>query len=592
MLCAFLPGFGTDLKFHWAGSGLLALCGCILALRLPRRWILPGLLIWFAGLGTVTLLALWQSGLSDGFTLAGLFPYSDAAGYFSDAQRILAGEPITSFSSRRPLYAAFLAGLLKTTGNNLRLALWLQTLLVSCAIGCVIWGMWKRTERVSITAVFGMTLWLFYRRFIGTTTTENLGLLLGTLGFLALWEALHDRSIRLFILGLLLTGLALNARAGAFFVLPALLLWGSLHYAKNGQRCSWPVLGMGSAALVLAFGINYGVLVLSGGRPGLAFSNFSYTLYGLVHGGNWQLALAQHPELRSIEPGPQATSVFHLALGQIKAHPLTLVEGAFRAWVNFVPRAFLFVDSPHPWAPSALVSRLLLLLALRGLFMAWLSRSTAVSRLMFAYLAGILLSVPFAPPWDSDYMRIFAATIPVLCWLAAIGVQAEIKVEAHPSPTPSPSMLKGLLLASSGFLCALALPHIRRDVSEPGHLHVISGSSLRVSPGPARSDPPNPSPAIGVRQTWGTLLRERRFPPIPLDQLLENAHPKISPEGIRALLKSLPQENLSLVLATGKAWPTLSGYDTNLIIVQGSGAWAFDARGPQSLGTIPSPPLP
>lgn len=591
VFCAFLPGFGTDLKWHWAGSGLLALGGCLLASRLPGRWILPGLLIWFAGLGTTTLLALWHSGLSDGFTLAGLFPYSDAAGYFGDAQRILAGEPITSFSSRRPLYAAFLAGLLKMTGNNLRWTLWLQTLLVSCALGCAIWGLWRRTGRVSNTAVFGMTMWLFFRRFIGTTTTENLGFMLGALGFLALWEAAHDRSIRLFILGLLLAGLALNARAGAFFVLPSLLLWGGLHFAGKDRRISWQILGLGGGALVLAFGLNYGILILSGGHPGLAFSNFSYTLYGLVHGGNWQLALTQHPELRMLEPGPQAASVFRLALDHIAAHPIALIEGTFRAWMDFLPRAFLFVESPHPWAPSALASRLLALLALRGLFLAWPTRSTAASSLMFTILAGILLSVPFAPPWDSDYMRIFAATIPALGWLASMGVQTAAE-PCFPSPSHSPSIFKGLQLAGGGVLLAIALPHFRGDASLPGPLRAIPGSSLRIAPGLARSGSPNPTLAVGMRHAWGTVWREGKLPPMPLDRLLGNAHPDISPEGIRTFLKSLPQEDLTLVLATGKAWPALPGHDTNLVVLQGSGAWAFDARGPQTLGEIPPPPLP
>lgn len=593
ILCTFLPGLGTDLKYHWASSGLLALCGCLLAARLPRPWILPGLLLWFTALGTVTLLALWQSGLSDGFTLAGLFPYSDAAGYFNDAQRILAGEPITSFSSRRPLYAAFLAGLLKTTGNNLRLALWLQTLVVSCSLGWVTWGMLRRTGRVANAVVFGMTMWLFFRRFIGTTTTENLGLLLGALGFLAIWEALHERSIRLFTLGLFLTGLALNARAGAFFVLPTLLLWGSLYFAKEGQRFSRWALGMGALALLLSFGFNYGALVLSGGRPGLAFSNFSYTLYGLVHGGNWQLALAQHPELSLLEPGRQAASVFHLAWRQIEAHPFSLIEGAFRAWVTFLPRAFLFVESPHPWVPSALASRLFALLALRALFIVWQSRSTAAFRLMLAYLTGILLSVPFAPPWDSDYMRIFAATIPALCWLASTGVQMGTKIEIAKWPPEPSAALQRLLLASGGFFLLLVLPHLRGAATEAKHLQAVPGSLLRVDPGLTGSGSPHPTPSMGVRKSLRALLRERRLPPIPLDQLLENAHPKISPEGIRSFLKALPQgEPLSLVLATGNAWPTLSGYDTNLIVIQGSSAWAFDARGPQRLGAVTPPALP
>lgn len=593
LFCAFMPGLGVDLKYHWASSGLLAFSGCILASRLPRTWALPGLMIWFAVLGTLTLLALWHSGLSDGFTLAGLFPYSDAAGYFSDAQRILAGEPITSFSSRRPMYAAFLAGLLKLTGNNLRLALAVQTLLVSCSIGCLTWAMFRRTRRVSNAAVFGMIMWVFFRRFVGTTTTENLGLLLGSLGFLAIWEALHEGSVRSFVLGVFLTGLALNTRAGAFFVLPALLVWGAMHFARPGQQFCWRTMGLGGTALILSFATNYGVLILSGGRPGLAFSNFSYTLYGLVNGGNWQLALSQHPELSLLEPGRQASSIFHLALGQIQAHPLSLVEGTLRAWINFLPRAFLFADSPpHAWAPSALASRLFALLALRGLYIAWQSRSTAASRLLFAVLLGIFLSVPFAPPWDSDYMRIFAATIPVLGWLASTGAQMGALNREIESPPGRHSAFTGLAVAGSCLLLSLMLPHFHWAIRGARALQVLPGTVIRVDPGPAPANATTLKVNPGLLKSWGMLLRERRLPPLSVDQLLERAHPGIAPEGIQSFLRTLPRENLTLALATGNAWPTTTNYDTNLIVVQGSGTWTFDARGPIYMGAVSPSPLP
>jgi hypothetical protein len=592
LFCAYMPVLGADLKWHWASSGLISLCGCLLATRLPRPWILPGLMVGFAGLGTVTLLALWHSGLSDGFTLAGLFPYSDAAGYFSDAQRILVGEPITAFSSRRPLYAAFLAGLLKVTGNHLRWTLWLQTLLVSCSIGCVTWGLLKRSRDTFSASVFGMLLWLFFRRFIGTTTTEHLGLLLGAFGFLAIVEAVHDRSIRLFTLGLFTTGLALNARAGAFFVLPSLLVWGSRYFAQNSHRVSWPLLGMGCTAIVLSFCVNYGVLILSGGRPGLAFSNASFTLYGLVHGGNWQLALTQHPELGAVEPQRQAVTVFQLALAQIGTHPFSLIKGAFRAWVSFLPQAFSFVDSPHPFAPISLGGRLVTLLALRGLFTWRRPHSTVTFSLLLAYLAGIILSVPFAPPWDSDYMRIYAATIPALCWLASTGAWLKTShAPTHPSFN-SATVFRGMLMAYSGLLLLFSLPHMPRTSTERMRLSAVPGSTLRIDSGVGSPDSLNSIPNQERWRSWRWLIQEKRFPPIPLNQLLENAHPKISPESARSFLKSLPRENATLFLATGNAWPDSPGHDTRIVVLQESSEWILSDPNSRPLRSVKPSSLP
>lgn len=592
LFCAYMPVLGADLKWHWASSGLIALCGCLLATRLPRPWILPGLTVGFAGLGTVTLLALWHSGLSDGFTLAGLFPYSDAAGYFSDAQRILAGEPITAFSSRRPLYAAFLAGLLKITGNNLRWALWLQTLLVSCSIGCVTWGLLKRIRNTFSASVFGMLLWLFFRRFIGTTTTEHLGLLLGAFGFLAIFEAVHDRSIRFFTLGLFTTGLALNARAGAFFVLPSLLVWGGRYFAKQNHRVSWPLLGMGCTAIVLSFCVNYGVLILSGGRPGLAFSNASFTLYGLVHGGNWQLALAQHPELGAVEPQQQAISVFQLVLAQIGAHPFSLIKGALRAWVSFLPQVFSFVDSPHPFAPISLGSRLLALLALRGLFTWQKPHSTVPFSLLLAYLVGITLSVPFAPPWDSDYMRIYAATIPALCWLASAGAWLEPSHEPTYPSFNSATAFRGMLVANSGLLLLVSLPHMSGASTGIRRLSAIPGSTLRIGSSVKSPDSLNSIPNQERWRSWKWLIQEKRLPPIPLNQLLENAHPRISPEGARSFLKSIPRENATLLLATGNAWPDSPGHDTRIVVLQESGEWMSSGPDSHPLGSVKPSSLP
>lgn len=590
LLVAFacLPGMGLDLKYHWASSGLLAFWGSILASRLPTRWVLAGWLAWFLALGASTLLALWCGGLSDGFTLAGLFPFSDAAGYFADAQRILAGEPLTSFSSRRPLYASFLAGLLTLTGGNLRLTLGIQTGLVSAALAWTTWGFWRRTGSSLQAGVFGATLWLFQRRFIGTTTTENLGFLLGSLGFLSLWEAVHQRSSRLFLLGLFLVSLALNARAGAFFVLPALLVWGVRKWPEPGRAWSQRLLVQGGLILLLSFSVNFAVLLLSRGRPGAAYSNFSYTLYGLVFGGNWQLALQQHPDLVPLDPGRQADQVFHLALAQIQTYPMSLVKGALRAWAAFFPEAYRFADTPpRPWSPPWITGSALFLLALRGVAILWRIRLDRACGMLAISLLGVVLSVPFAPPWDSDYMRVYAATLPFLAWLAALGASPSLRTnDRHLEPELIRFRPLFLLLASLPLV--VLLPHLQDGTKRSGHLQVIPGSLLHLhmrDGGEADFHP-------GLRRTWMNLLRKGQFPDLSLDQIISSAPPKVAPDVLNQHLRTLQKGSVTLALVAGSGWPDSPGFDTRLVVAHSGSAWIIETRGPRPPQPFPFTRLP
>src|SRR5437870_3063310 len=49
----------------------------------------------------VSLLGTWVTGATSGAHIAGIFPFSDAAGYFQDALLLTAGKDFTPFSSRR-----------------------------------------------------------------------------------------------------------------------------------------------------------------------------------------------------------------------------------------------------------------------------------------------------------------------------------------------------------------------------------------------------------------------------------------------------------------------------------------------------------
>src|SRR4029077_18245552 len=128
------------------------------------------------------------------------------------------------------------------------------------------------------------------------------------------------------------------------------------------------------------------------------FSNFSYTLYGLIVGGKpWTQALADHPELGLLADPERTRAVYGLAWSALVEHPGGLIAGSFKAWRDFLtPRgsgAFGFI-TPDPLASTTVESFVLrtLLYALSGLgvVQVWRERRDSSCLLLLALTIGVL----------------------------------------------------------------------------------------------------------------------------------------------------------------------------------------------------------
>lgn len=427
---------------------------------------IKGILSIFAGLSLTLLLfglplnGLWQSGASEPFIIGGLLPFSDAASYYSDALRVVEGYRFSAFSTRRPLFPALLTVLLAITGQNL-----VGSIAILGAIIAAICYFAAREMQRSLgtlcASVFLFILFLFYRRIAGTTMTENLGLPLGVAAFTILWSAARRKNLWQTAVGLLLLTLALNARAGTFFILPALLLW--CGFAFRGNRLfSIPVVVICTLSVAIGFGLNMLVFNLVADPGGMAFSNFSYTLYGVVAGGKgWMQILIDHPELAQLDDVSRSAQTYALVLEAWKAHPLNIIVGAFKNWFDYLmPRgagAFGFIRGIEAvsWANYA-VRIVLSIFAGWGLVVAWKKRKQEPYSLMLWAAAGIFLSVPFVPPNDSNQMRVYAAAVTFLLAFSTIGLKSILglvtkhqKEEFRPQESkPGAAILFGLTLAT------------------------------------------------------------------------------------------------------------------------------------------------
>jgi hypothetical protein len=423
----------------------LAFAACV---QMPARLHEPALLAVALIFSAMVLTSSWRTAESGGFVIGGILPFSDAAGYFEDAARLVHGLPFSEFASRRPLYPAALATVLGLTNGHLKWTLEIFAFVVSAAAVAAAIEIAESDGWVAGGAFFSGIL-LFTRQIIPVTGTETLGLAFGCLAFGWLWRAANSDDQRYAYVGLFLLTVALNARAGAFFALPAILLWGM---SFNREQTTLRFALNGSVAIIAGFALN-GFLLYAFGVPSAAFSNFALTLYGLVFGGDWTLALRDHPELAQLSSGNQAAALYHLVLVRIAEHPASLLWGALTAWRDFITTAPAFVrNDTVEWvdfargarasgilpAAQGLLRRLpnysaLNLITMGGVYCATGVLMTVglvrlyVCRLRrdYALLAlaglGILASVPFAPPWSGG-VRIYAATMPFMVALPAIGI--------------------------------------------------------------------------------------------------------------------------------------------------------------------------
>lgn len=372
-------------------------------------WIL--LMLWGA------LVHLWIAGHDESMLVGGLLPFSDAHSYYRDILSLQQGESFSTFSTRRPFFAGFFSVILAMTGGDLMAAHSVMMLFVAFA-GFYSVIIIKSTLGAAPAAMYWLVVFLFYRHSVGVTATEHLGIGFGLIGVAMVWKGAFYKQTSALYLGLFMMAMAMVSRAGAFFVLPAVTIWAAWRMRGTGWL-SWRVLGFGIAAGLSAFVLNSILASTIGSSEGEAFSNFSYTLYGLVFGGDWTLVYQRDPQaVEGLSGKPLTDAIYALALQGIAENPLRLIWGAVRAWGVYFGKgcAFYFIES-YPFRA------LFHLISLPALWLIINHYKKPQYLLLIAFGLGLVLSIPFVPPWDSGARgRVYAATVPFVALLPAIGV--------------------------------------------------------------------------------------------------------------------------------------------------------------------------
>jgi hypothetical protein len=477
-------------------------------------------LLWAVAIGWSSALRGWRGGLvtlflalvptamatiyfgmahasDESFLLAGVIPWSDAGAHFVQAAEMATRGMTYLGMNGRFLYPAYFSSLLNLTNCNLLVAEALGGCLFATALTLAL------REVSHCIGFFGsmivaLVCELFFReRCAGLIMTENLGILCGLLSLSALLVATRRQSVWLLLLGIFMLALGFCARPGALVVLPFLVLFAGW-VGWNGwlqapfHRIFKALLVATLALLVtlMAFGCNMflsrtlytGKVTING--------NFAFTLYGVLTGGKWSDCLGwSHGD---------SQLVMQESLTLIQKKPQLLLFGAARAYKSALYRRILFMFN-HESRPATL----LLIMAGLGLVTLWKKEELKpYASWMTLIAAGILLSIPFVPPWDAAE-RPFAATVPFQGLLAGIGFFALLQhlfskkfdIVSKKSDANSCDYFFVLLLSLIVFFLTVPFPLLHQRWMKPV-VNVDTHSSIALRAGSFFTLSPEQQPAF------------------------------------------------------------------------------------------------
>lgn len=379
--------------------------------------VMIGLVIAFSSLFLITT---WLMQRSISLSVAGYFQVSDSLAYWTCANSLLDLKTFgnsTSFTiewcQRRAIYPVLLAGIALITERNIYGALLLQSVILSISIFILLRRCLQYIGICGLIICFVLLFRYSTVDLFSLTMTENAGLIFSCVGIAFLIRALESGSTKSLATGIALLSIALNARAGAFFVLPLLILWAGITANKVGQSVlKWIVVSFSG---IFAGFLLQGMLVSAvGGSLSNSGGNFSYTLYGLSVGGmGWQQVLTDHPEITGSD-AEMSKQIYNFAFTNIVNNPYLFFSGlSSNIYLYIINGSYGFEKLGY-----------FALLVKTIWWLSWMRVLTRIKEPFYLLLAlssaGIILSAPLII--GDGGARVFAATIPVDVIQIGVGV--------------------------------------------------------------------------------------------------------------------------------------------------------------------------
>jgi hypothetical protein len=438
----------------------------------------------------------------------GIYPYSDAGGFYSDTQRLIAGLPF-EVAARRPMHGAYTTAMLRLLGDDLRSVIVVQAVTMAVATAFLTSEI-RRAAGEKAALVMLVIGCFFVRRFAGFVATEALGYPLGALGFaffvrgaMRRLEYLADaekapehpdaglasfrrneRIVAIFS-GALSLSLALVTRAGPMFVVPALGMWVALSGTRR-ERIEAVLATMAGALLAIAMNS----ILASHVSNGASFVDLPPILYGALHRDDFTRIWIDHPEITTLGNAQRYDAMMRIVLHDALAHPSLVLMSVATSLSSFLAAPtglFSFVwntpddhvfegpASPARWArelgPYGVVNviamgalgLLFVLSFVAGLVHAWRARRREpVAGIVLFVALGAIASIPFTPPWITASVQVDAAILPFLALVSGLAFGGA-KPETGPAPTqraPSIVLAVTAFAAVFGVVWVIARPEL------------------------------------------------------------------------------------------------------------------------------------
>jgi hypothetical protein len=466
---------------------------------------------------------LWTLGYEGrSAVFGGILPWSDSFGFLNDALRLTHGQ-LLEMSAKRPIFPTTLAALLRLFGGDLRLALLTLSAFAAFAVAFATNTVWRTHGRRAALVVFAI-LMLSERHWAGVIQTEDIGLPLGLIGFALIWRATAAadtgpaRARWMVLAGLFAITIALMARAGAFFILPALAIWSALHLVPAQSSGSAKLSHLGWAFAAIVGGVVVHEVVLHAAASGMSFSDYPAIVFGLIHHKDFTLLLEMHPELQALTGAARAGAAWQIVIAEALAHPGLLILGMLRsvAELIYTPNGLFGFVWRNPddmvlesgaavraaLAQHGVLGPVYLWVAERGLYslvnalamavfaLAWVVATLAALVALFRReadryttllrwaIGGVLLSAPFTPPWITQAHQVETATLAFMAVMTATW-----RLSAR--PLPNLGATKAIWLppgfAIAVMLAAVILPALPLQPPDGARtMHLYPSATVRV----------------------------------------------------------------------------------------------------------------
>jgi hypothetical protein len=460
---------GLAFRYDFTTVIFLLLLASIAINQLPVRSTNYVMLLLIAMLFALPISGLWNSGQSEQYILGGIIPFSDARYYFMDARRLLEGFDFVTGAARRPLFTALLSTIQWVTSQDLLISIAIITAIIALAVHFAVMEI-RHKFGVFAGLLLLILIFLFARSLMGKTLSEMAGLPLGLISFVFLFRGAREKQFPAILLGLFFMSLVQNARAGALLILPVIILWVGWLF-RDSRKFDFTKTAIAGLVVALGFAVNMIVFMILASSDSMPFGNFSHTLYGLARGGlGWTQIYTDHPETWSMPADSQANYIYSLAYEIISRKPLNLLHGILSSYTTFFSLDDYY-GSLCWFGGVGLIGNiartLLYCLMVFGAFLSARKLQDPVNSLLIAGLIGIFISVPFAPPLDSNRMRVYAATIPFYAAIAVIGfswLEHKIPFKFFRSPeTQKPSIMPVSILGIIVLVAMTIIPILIRS---------------------------------------------------------------------------------------------------------------------------------